>query len=87
MEEEQNTKLSCNARLTNESIRSIAESVGIPVLLDKPCEYISHEVKYRMKLILQECEKFARHSGREKITVADFNNALILKNIPVIFLL
>ena len=78
-----NRKNTNNNAINAESVRTIAESIGISVLLDKPASYLATDVTYRLKIILQECCKFARHSAREKVTASDFNNSLKLKNIEV----
>ena len=83
MDEDVNGKPCDDSKLSKESIRAIAESVGITSVLAESCDYISCDVKYRLKLILKECEKFSRHGGREIVSQMDFTNALILRNMPV----
>ncbi|KAK4336666.1 hypothetical protein RND71_043670 [Anisodus tanguticus] len=68
-----------------DSMKLIGESIGIPNLSDDSSRLIAEDISFRIKLILQEAEKFAGHSKRKKITTDDIDRALKIKNIEPLY--
>lgn len=68
-----------------DSIRIMAESVGIAGLAEEPCKRLSEDLEYRLKELVQNAIKFSRHCKRRKLTCADFDHALKLKNIEPLY--
>ncbi|KAJ2556606.1 histone H4-like TAF Taf6, SAGA complex subunit [Coemansia sp. RSA 1933] len=67
------------------SIKNIAESIGIPKLKDGITTAMAQDVEYRLHEIITEAMKFMRHSKRTKLTVADVNSALRVRNIEPMY--
>ena len=68
-----------------ESIKVIGESVGVSGLSDEAVSRINDDVVYRLREIVQEAAKFARHSKRTKLLPSDIDCALRVKNIEPIY--
>lgn len=79
------SELSYGSSLTVDSIKVIAESVGIASLGDDAAKELADDVSYRLKIILQDAMKFMNHSKRQKLSISDMDHALKIKNIEVIF--
>lgn len=71
--------------LPRDSIKVIAESVGIENLSNEVAVGLASDVEYRLREIIQEAIKFMRHSKREKMTTEDVNNALRLRNVETLY--
>jgi len=71
--------------LPRDSIKVIAESVGIENLNNDVATGLASDVEYRLREIIQEAMKFMRHSKREKLTTEDINNALRLRNVETLY--
>ncbi|XP_050548256.1 transcription initiation factor TFIID subunit 6-like [Daktulosphaira vitifoliae] len=71
--------------LPTESLKVIAESVGIGNLSDDAAKEISDSATYRLKLVLQESKKFMMHSNRCKLLPTDIDNALKVLGIEPIY--
>ncbi|XP_025191478.1 transcription initiation factor TFIID subunit 6 [Melanaphis sacchari] len=71
--------------LPTESLKVIAESVGIGNLSDDAAKEISDSATYRLKLVLQESKKFMMHSNRCKLLPSDIDNALKVFGIEPIY--
>ncbi|KAJ2706400.1 histone H4-like TAF Taf6, SAGA complex subunit [Coemansia sp. IMI 203386] len=67
------------------SIKNIADSVGIPKLKDGITTAMAQDVEYRLHEIISEAAKFMKHSKRTKLTVADINSALRVRNVEPIY--
>ncbi|KAJ2897907.1 histone H4-like TAF Taf6, SAGA complex subunit [Coemansia aciculifera] len=67
------------------TIRNIAESIGVPKLKDGIATAMAQDVEYRLHEIIAEAMKFMRHSKRTKLTVADINSALRVRNVEPIY--
>ncbi|GFR62456.1 transcription initiation factor TFIID subunit 6 [Elysia marginata] len=71
--------------LPSESVKVIAESVGVSGLADEASSFLAEDISYRLKLIIQEAEKLRQHSKRKKLTCSDFDSALQMKNIEPVY--
>ena len=63
-----------------QTIRVIAESVGIAELPEDVAATLAPEVEYRLRDIVQEALKFMRHGRREVLSTEDINYALRLRS-------
>lgn len=68
-----------------ESIKVIAESIGIGNLPDEAAKELADDVSYRVKHIIQDAGKFMRHAKRMKLLNMDIDSALKTKNLEVGF--
>lgn len=69
--------------LSIESMKVIAESIGVGNLPDEAAKELADDISYRLKVILQESAKFMHHAKRQKLMCSDVDNALKIKNIEV----
>eukprot|EP00798_Chlamydomonas_sp_ICE-L_P007790 gene7790-981_t len=67
------------------SIQAIAHSLDVPRLSSEAAKALAPDVEYRLREIIQEAQKFARHSKRVKVTTEDINSALRLRNFEPLF--
>ncbi|KAL1140807.1 hypothetical protein AAG570_000735 [Ranatra chinensis] len=68
-----------------ESIKVIAESIGISNLPDEAAKELADDVSYRLKHVIQDCAKFMNHSKRQKLIASDVDNALKIKNVEPLY--
>ena len=72
---------------SSESIKVIAESIGIADLADEPAKLLADTISYQVKILIQDAKKFMQHSKRKTISIKDIDNSLRLKNAEVINIL
>jgi transcription initiation factor TFIID subunit 6 len=72
-----------HAIISSGSIEAIAESIGLLKLSVEAAKALSPDVDYRLREIIQDAQKFARHAKRTRITTEDVSNALQLRNFEV----
>ncbi|KAM0755867.1 TAF-domain-containing protein [Meredithblackwellia eburnea MCA 4105] len=63
-----------------DSVKDVAESVGIANLPDEVAVALAGDVEYRLWEIIEESIKFMRHSKRTRLKVDDVDHALKAKN-------
>lgn len=69
--------------LSLESMKVIAESIGVGFLSDEAAKDLADDVSYRLKTVIQDAAKFMHHSKRQKLSTDDTDHALKIKNIEV----
>ncbi|XP_074099602.1 transcription initiation factor TFIID subunit 6-like isoform X2 [Cotesia typhae] len=67
--------------LSLESMKVIAESIGVDNLPDDAAKDLAEDVSCRLKHIIQDAAKFMRHGNRRKLLPYDINRALKIKNL------
>lgn len=70
-----------------ESMKVIAESIGIGNLPDDAAKELADDVSFRLKHVIQDAIKFMHHSKRTKLMPCDIDCALKVKNLEVSLLL
>ena len=71
--------------LSVDSIKTMGESIGITTLNDDAATRLSEDLEYRLKEVIQDAIKFMRHSKRRRLTCADIDQALRVKNIEPLY--
>ncbi|KAL1450235.1 hypothetical protein WDU94_002675 [Cyamophila willieti] len=68
-----------------ESMKVIAETIGIPNLPDEAAKELSDNITYCCKIIIQDAFKCMLHSKRVRLMPVDIDDALAMKNIEPIY--
>jgi len=66
-----------------DSIKAMAESVGIANMDDEAAKELSEDVTHRLRIIVQDALKFMEPSKRMKLTTQDIDFSLKTKDIEV----
>lgn len=67
--------------LSVESIKVIAESIGLNSLQDDAAKEVADDVSYMLKQIIQDSAKFMHHGKRIKLLISDIDHSLKSRNI------
>jgi len=73
-----------NPLFPTDTIKDVAESLGIVTLSPDAAKQLAMDVEYRIQEVVQEALKFMRHSKRTVLSPADISNALRTLNIEVL---
>ena len=73
------SKLSELDHLPGESIKVIAQHVGIESLADEVARALAPDVEYRLREVIQDACKFMRQSKRTELSTEDVNSSLIMR--------
>ncbi|UXI23077.1 uncharacterized protein NH340_JMT09020 [Sarcoptes scabiei] len=73
------------AHFSTDSVKMLAESIGIANLADDAARMIADDVTIRLKCIAQDARKFTVHGRRTTMNVSDIDYALKNKNISPMF--
>ena len=68
---------------TKDSVKDVAESLGITNLRDNIAVALASDIEYRIRDIVQSASKYMNHAKRTQLTTSDVDNALRQKNIEV----
>ena len=74
-----------NDRVSPESIKVIAQTVGIEALPDEVARALAPDAEYRLREVIQDALKFARHSKRSTISTEDVNASLRLRDVEPLY--
>jgi len=68
-----------------DSIRDVAESLGITNLSDSVTSSLASDVEYRIHQVVEEASRFMRHARRTTMTTSDIDQALRVLNIEPLY--
>ncbi|CCF50563.1 hypothetical protein NDA11_003365 [Ustilago hordei] len=68
-----------------DTIRDVAESVGIMGMKESIAAALAADVEYRIREIVQDATKYMRHSKRDQLKTTDIDAALRARNIEPIY--
>ncbi|KAK3095934.1 hypothetical protein FSP39_021030 [Pinctada imbricata] len=85
MAEKEHKEIKIGSHIPAESVKVVAESVGIAGLPDDAATQLAEDCTYRLKQVVQDAIKFMHHGKRKKLSTADFDNALRSKNIEPLY--
>ena len=66
-----------------DSIRDVADSLGIGNLSEGVASMLASDVEYRLHQIIEEAARFTRHSKRTTLSTTDIDQAFKVLNIEV----
>ncbi|MPC16697.1 Transcription initiation factor TFIID subunit 6 [Portunus trituberculatus] len=68
-----------------DSIKVIAESIGISSIGDDVAKEVAEEATFRLRLLVQDGMKYMHHGKRKRFSACDFDNVLKMKNIEPLY--
>ena len=68
-----------------ESVKVIAQTVGIESLPDEVARALAPDVEYRLREVIQDSCKFMRHSKRTELSTEDVNASLKLREVESLY--
>ncbi|KAK7071035.1 Transcription initiation factor TFIID subunit 6 [Halocaridina rubra] len=68
-----------------ESVKVIAESIGISPLGDDVSKELAEEATFRLKVLIQDGMKFMHHGKRKRFCTSDFDHVLKMKNVEPLY--
>ncbi|THH07703.1 hypothetical protein EW145_g3201 [Phellinidium pouzarii] len=68
-----------------ESIKDVAESLGINNLSEAIASALASDVEYRIHQVVEEASRFSRHARRTTMTTSDVDHALRVLNIEPLY--
>lgn len=68
-----------------DSVKVIAQTVGIENLSDEVARALAPDVEYRLREVIQDACKFMRHSKRTELSTEDVNCSLKLRNVEPLY--
>lgn len=71
--------------LPTESMKIMAESVGVAGLSDSAAKELADEINFRLKTVIQDATKFMHHGKRKRLSTMDIDHALKIKNIEPLY--
>ncbi|EFJ41475.1 hypothetical protein VOLCADRAFT_68197 [Volvox carteri f. nagariensis] len=71
--------------ITPAAVKAIALSVDVTHLTEEAAKALAPDVEYRLREVIQDALKFARHCKRTKLTIQDINNAMRLRNLEPMY--
>jgi transcription initiation factor TFIID subunit 6 len=72
-------------RIPTSTIHAVAEAISVTGLSDEAAKALAPDVDYRLREIVQDAAKCARHAKRTKITTDDINQALKMRNVEPMY--
>ncbi|XP_017034519.1 transcription initiation factor TFIID subunit 6 isoform X2 [Drosophila kikkawai] len=67
--------------ISAESMKVIAESIGVGSLSDDAAKELAEDVSIKLKRIVQDAAKFMHHAKRQKLSVRDIDMSLKVRNV------
>ncbi|CCG82609.1 Transcription initiation factor TFIID subunit 6 [Taphrina deformans PYCC 5710] len=68
-----------------DAVKDVADSLGINNLNDEVAKTLTQDVEYRIHAIIQEANKFMRHSKRTTMRTSDISHALRILNVEPLY--
>ena len=70
---------------SSDTVRDVAESIGMSNLQDDLLQTLSADVEYRLHEVVQEAKKFMTHSKRTTLSTLDIDHALRVLNVEPLY--
>lgn len=81
MGENSEKTLHYGTNLSLESIKVIAESIGVANLPDDAAKELADDISYKIKKIVEDASKFMNHGKRTKLCLGDIDQSLKIRNL------
>lgn len=76
-----NLEINYGTTFSGESVKVIAESIGISNLSDLAAKELADDISFKLKQIVQDGQKFMSHAKRERMSLQDIDQSLKIRNI------